>query len=64
MSETAQKSITHIKLEPEWLAGVCPACGGELVSNCRYVSGRGYLVLWECAASLKDEPACSYRRIL
>jgi hypothetical protein len=50
--------------DPEWLRGACPRCGEELVSNCYYVAGRGFLVLWECVASLQPEPTCDYRRLL
>jgi hypothetical protein len=50
--------------DPEWVRGACPRCGEELVSSCYYVSGRGYLVLWECWASLRSDPTCDYRRVL
>ncbi|HEU4754685.1 MAG TPA: hypothetical protein VFU47_16375 [Armatimonadota bacterium] len=50
--------------EPDWLRGTCPRCGEAVISNCYYVEGRGYLVIWECAASLVEQPACSYRRVL
>lgn len=50
--------------EPEWVRGACPRCGEDLVSNCYYVAGRGYLVLWECWGALADEPTCDYRRVL
>ena len=50
--------------EPDWVRGVCPRCGEELVSNCYYVSGRGYLVVWECWASQGAAPTCDYRRVL
>ena len=49
---------------PEWVRGQCPSCGGELVSNCYYVGGKGYLVTHECWASLGPSPTCSYRKIL
>ena len=49
---------------PDWIRGKCPQCGDDLVSNCYYVGGRGYLVCWECWSSLGDQPACSYRKIL
>ena len=49
---------------PEWIRGKCPQCGDDLVSNCYYVGGRGYLVCWECWNSLGDNPACNYRKIL
>jgi hypothetical protein len=52
--------------DPEWVRGSCPECGAPLVSNCYYVGGRGYLILWECWQAL-GEPArrsCDYRRVL
>lgn len=49
---------------PEWVRGVCPQCGDELVSNCYYVGGKGYLCLWECWSSLSSHPTCSYRKVL
>jgi transcription elongation factor Elf1 len=49
---------------PDWIRGVCPRCGEELVSNCYYVKGRGYLVVWECWSSRTEDPACDYRRVL
>ena len=50
--------------EVDWIRGVCPCCGEALVSNTYYVSGRGYLVVWECWASRGDAPTCEYRRVL
>lgn len=47
-----------------WVRGTCPCCGLELVSRCYYVSGRGYLVVWECWGSRQEEPNCDYRRVL
>jgi len=49
---------------PEWVRGTCPQCGEVLVSNCYYVGGRGYLITRECWASLGENPACSYRKVL
>lgn len=49
---------------PEWVRGVCPQCGESLISNCYYVGGRGYLVVWDCWASLNENPTCSYRKVL
>ena len=49
---------------PEWVRGICPQCGGQLVSNCYYVGGQGYLVTWECWESLQADPTCTYRRVL
>ena len=48
----------------EWVRGTCPQCGEELVSNCYYVGGKGYLVTWDCWASLGKEPTCNYRKVL
>ena len=47
---------------PEWVRGACPQCGDELVSNCYYVGGRGYLICHECWASLaRTRPAPTAR---
>ena len=55
---------TSDRPRPEWVRGVCPQCGDSLISNCYYVGGRGYLVTWECWASLNENPTCSYRKVL
>ena len=49
---------------PEWVRGKCPQCGDDLVSNCYYVGGRGYLICWECWSSLTHNPSCTYREVL
>lgn len=48
----------------EWVRGTCPECGDVLVSNCYYVQGKGYLIVWECWSALADEPTCAYRKVL
>ena len=50
--------------KPEWIRGQCPQCGDDLVSNCYYVGGRGYLICHECWSSLGGNPACTYRKVL
>lgn len=50
--------------KPEWVRGECPCCGEPLVSNCYYVGGQGYLVIWDCWASLGMNPTCTYRRVV
>jgi hypothetical protein len=50
--------------DPEWIRGRCPMCGEDVVSNCYYVGGKGYIIVWECWASLGDTPTCDYRRVL
>jgi hypothetical protein len=55
---------TSDRPRPEWVRGICPQCGDELVANCYYVGGRGYLVTRECWASLGDTPTCAYRKVL
>ncbi len=43
----------------------CPRCGESLHSNCYYVGGQGYLVIWECGAARDGEDArCDYRRVI
>lgn len=49
---------------PEVVRGICPQCGGELVSNIYYVGGKGYLRRIECWESLGSAPKCGYRRVL
>ena len=49
---------------PEWVRGVCPHCGDELVANCYYVGGKGYIVAHECWSSLGETPTCTFRKIL
>ena len=49
---------------PEWVRGRCPSCGDDLVSNLYYVGGKGYLLVWECWDSLKENAQCGYRRVL
>ncbi len=55
---------TTSRPNPEWVRGICPQCGESLISNCYYVGGRGYLVVWDCWASLYENPTCSYRKVL
>jgi len=50
--------------DAEWVRGQCPLCGEDLVANCYYVGGKGYLIAHECWSSLGDAPTCHYRRIL
>ena len=50
--------------DPAWVRGACPLCGAPVVSNCYYVGGRGFLVLWECWESLRETPGCTYRKVL
>jgi hypothetical protein len=50
--------------EPDWVRGRCPECGDDLVSNLYYIGGQGYLIVWECWASLRETGACEYRRVL
>ena len=49
---------------PAWVRGTCPLCGSPVVSNCYYVGGAGYKVLHECWESLRETPACTYRKVL
>ena len=62
--ENAERTEMTEHPRPEWIRGVCPRCGAELVSNSYYVAGRGYLLLWECWSSLGESPTCDYRRVL
>ena len=49
---------------PEWVRGICPDCGDELVSNCYHIASRGYLVTHDCWSSLSATPTCSYRKVI
>ena len=49
---------------PQWVRGKCPLCQDDVVSNCYYVGGRGYLILLECWGSLGAVPTCDYRKVL
>lgn len=50
--------------DPEWVRGVCPECGDDLVSNLYYVGGKGYLIRWECWSAINETPTCTYRKVL
>jgi hypothetical protein len=50
--------------DPKWQRGFCPDCGEVLVSNMYYIGGKGFLLVWECWASLSKTPTCAYRRVL
>ncbi|HAH86098.1 MAG TPA: hypothetical protein DCL60_01855 [Armatimonadetes bacterium] len=63
-TKTIQANRTDDQPNAAWVRGVCPECGEPLISNCYYIKGKGYLIVWECWGSLKDEPACTYRKIL
>lgn len=65
MAESSAKvEQTDQRPPQEKVRGKCPVCGEDLVSNSYYVEGEGYLIQWECWASLKEKPTCDYRRIL
>lgn len=49
---------------PDWIRGVCPDCGGLLVSNYYYQGGKGYICVWECWDSLGEHPCCQYREFV
>jgi hypothetical protein len=52
---------------PEWIRGKCPQCQQPLVSQCLYVGGRGYLILWICVGALygyRKTQECSYKHVL
>ena len=49
-----------------WMRACCRVCGEAVVSNAYYVGGKGYIIVWECWASLGEptERTCDYRRVL
>lgn len=51
--------------DPQWVKpDPCPMCGGEVVSNCYYVGGKGYIILHECWESLPENPTCDFRKVI
>jgi hypothetical protein len=48
----------------EVVRGLCPMCGGEVIANLYYVQGKGYILMYECVGSLREEQVCDYRRVL
>jgi hypothetical protein len=52
------------KPDPHWVRATCPVCGGAVVSNAYYVTGKGYLLVWECWESLGEPPTCGYRCVI
>ncbi len=64
MTRNKRAAAPRREPDPDWIRGVCPRCGEALVSNTYYVSGRGYLVVWECWGSHREQPTCDYRRPL
>jgi hypothetical protein len=50
--------------DPQWIRGTCPECGEVLVSNLYYIGGKGYILVWQCWASLGEKPTCSYQKVL
>ncbi|GAB4462946.1 MAG: hypothetical protein OHK0029_30760 [Armatimonadaceae bacterium] len=50
--------------DPQRVRGCCPECGEALISNLYYLGEKGYLLVWECWASLGENPECTYRRVL
>lgn len=55
---------TQDKPNADWVRGICPQCGAEIVSSLDHVPGHGYLLTWECWQSRGENPKCSYRRVL
>ncbi len=63
-ADRSEVNGTSDRPKPEWVRGVCPQCGDDLVSNWYYIGSRGYIVCWECWSSLGKYPSCSYRKIV
>lgn len=58
------RRLSEPRPRAEWVRGVCPQCGDDVVSNAYYVGGRGYVVVQECWDSLGMEPGCTYREVV
>jgi hypothetical protein len=52
--------------DAEWVRpDPCPLCGEEVVNCAYYIGGnKGYLIVWECWASLGEDPTCEWRKVL
>ncbi len=50
--------------DPEWVRGLCPVCGEELISECEWILDRGYVIFWACWGSKAEPPTCRYFRAL
>ena len=62
--EAGSQAARRQRPDPDWVRGRCPLCGEDVVSNCYYVGGKGYIIVWECWASLGETATCDYRRVL
>lgn len=62
VSEPVKK--TGDRPDPEWVKGVCPLCGDDVVHNLYWIGGKGYLNRAECWSSLGSEPKCNYYKVL
>ena len=63
-SEGEAALLPNGRPKPSAVRGRCPECGEELVSNLYYIGGQGYLMVWECWASLGENAQCTYRCVL
>jgi hypothetical protein len=66
--EASKDSHLQERPDPDWVRGTCAVCGEPVVSNCYYATlpdgSRGYVLVWECWASLAEPPRCDYRKVL
>jgi hypothetical protein len=51
--------------DAEWVRpDPCPLCGEEVVSNCWYVGGKGYILKLHCWAALGEDATCEWSKVL
>lgn len=68
-AERRARDETLIRPRPEWVVGVCPLCGSDVIHACYYISGTenggsGYILVQECWERLGTAPTCTYRKVL
>lgn len=63
MTDAAPERKTE-RPDREWVVGICPCCGEQVVSNSYYVGGRGYVLVNECWSSLGEVQLCDYRKVV
>ena len=60
--KAAGQRLDH-HLDPARVRGLCPLCGGPVVST-TYHESREFFIVWECWNSLGEKAACTYRKAL
>jgi hypothetical protein len=48
------------QIDRDSVRGRCVKCGKLVVSECNYVSGKGYEIWWRCVGTVHQPPTCDY----